>query len=322
MHIRSLKIFCDVVDRRSFSRAADDNGISQSSASQVVHSLEQRLGVLLLDRSTRPFVLTPEGQRYYDGCRQLVKRYGELEEEVRALHDAEARSLVVASIYSVGLHHMSAFMQRFTAEHPRAKVQLEYLHPHRVYEEVEKGDADLGLVSYPKQSETIAALPWRKEPMVVVTPPDHPLTRQMTAAGVGPSSARAALADLNGLPFVAFEEGLAIRGEIDRALARQGVHVHLELEFDNVETIKRAVEAGAGVSILPRPCIDRELALGSLAVVGIADEAVCRALGIIHRRDRQLSELARHFIGLLQADADFSDRPSGTSLEASAAPTN
>jgi DNA-binding transcriptional LysR family regulator len=217
---------------------------------------------------------------------------------------------------------MSAFMQRFTAEHPRAKVQLEYLHPHRVYEEVEKGDADLGLVSYPKQSETIAALPWRKEPMVVVTPPDHPLTRQMTAAGVGPSSARAALADLNGLPFVAFEEGLAIRGEIDRALARQGVHVHLELEFDNVETIKRAVEAGAGVSILPRPCIDRELALGSLAVVGIADEAVCRALGIIHRRDRQLSELARHFIGLLQADADFSDRPSGTSLEASAAPTN
>src|SRR5262245_22122981 len=120
MNIKSLKIFCDVVDRRSFSRAADDNEISQSTASSIVQGLEERLGVQLLDRSTRPFELTAEGRRYYDGCRQIVKRYDELEEEVRTLHDAEARSLVVASIYSVGLHHMSAFMQRFSAQHPRA----------------------------------------------------------------------------------------------------------------------------------------------------------------------------------------------------------
>jgi DNA-binding transcriptional LysR family regulator len=139
-----MKIFCDVVDRRSFSRAADDNGISQSSASQVVQAMEERLGVQLLDRSTRPFGLTPEGERFYDGCRQLVKRFQELEEEVRTLHDAEARSLVVASIYSVGLHHMSAIMQRFSAAHPRAQVRLEYLHPHRVCEVVDAGNRILG----------------------------------------------------------------------------------------------------------------------------------------------------------------------------------
>src|SRR4029079_16281172 len=175
MHIRSLKIFCDVVDRRSFSRAADDNGISQSNASQVVQSLEERLGVQLLDRSKRPFELTPEGQRDYDGCRKIVKRYHDLEEEVRTLHAAEARSLIVASIYPVGLHHMSAFMQRFSAEHPRASVRLEYLHPHRVFEVVENGDADLGIVSYPKETETLEAIPWRSEPMVIVCHPQHRL---------------------------------------------------------------------------------------------------------------------------------------------------
>jgi DNA-binding transcriptional LysR family regulator len=177
MHIRFLKIFCDVVERRSFSRAAEANDTSQSNCSQAVQSLEERLGVQLIDRSKRPFEVTPEGQRYYEGCRQIVKQYFELEEEVRTLHDAEARRLVIASIYSVGLHHMSAFVQKFSADHPRAAVRLEYHHPHRVCEVVESGDADLGIVSYPKDTDTLLAIPWRNEPMVLVCHPAHRLSR-------------------------------------------------------------------------------------------------------------------------------------------------
>jgi DNA-binding transcriptional LysR family regulator len=298
MHIRSLKILCDVVDRRSFSRAADDNGISQSNASQVVQSLEERLGVQLLDRSKRPFELTPEGQRYYDGCRQIVKRYHDLEEEVRTLHDAEARSLIVASIYSVGLHHMSAFMQRFSAEHPRATVRLEYLHPDRVCEVVENGDADLGILSYPKETDTLTAIPWRNEPMAIVCHPGHRLARESAAT----------LKAVAGESFVAFERGLAIRDAIDRALARNHADVNVALEFDNIETMKRAIEIDAGVSVLPEPSVRREIALGSLAKVSLeanGEPALVRPLGIVHRRDRALSELARQFIGLLKSDGEF-----------------
>jgi DNA-binding transcriptional LysR family regulator len=298
MHIRSLKIFCDVVDRRSFSRAADDNGISQSSASQVVQAIEERLGVQLLDRSKRPFELTPEGGRYYDGCRQIVRRYEELEEEVRTLHDLEARSLIVASIYSVGLHHMSAFMQRFSAEHPRAQVRLEYLHPDRVCEVVESGDADIGIISYPKESDKLLAIPWRTEPMVIVCHPGHRLARESSAN----------LKAVAGESFVAFEEGLAIREAIDRALARNHAEVNVALEFDNIETMKRAIEIDAGVSVLPEPSVRREISLGSLAKVPLevnGEPALVRPLGIVHRRDRKLSELARQFIGLLKSDGDF-----------------
>ena len=298
MHIGSLKIFCDVVERRSFSRAADDNHISQSSCSQMVQALEKRLGVQLLDRSKRPFELTPEGERFYDGCRQIVKRYAELEEEVRTLHDAEARRLVVASIYSVGLHHMSAFMQRFSAEHPRAAVRLEYLHPDRVCEVVENGDADLGIVSYPKDSDALLAIPWRNEPMVIVCHPAHRLARESSAT----------LKAVAGEQFVAFEEGLAIREAIDRALARAHAEVNVALEFDNIETMKRAIEIDAGVSVLPEPSVRREIALGSLAKVAIDANGAAplvRPLGIVHRRDRSLSELARQFVGLLKSHNDF-----------------
>src|SRR5881628_2260733 len=127
MQLKSLKIFCDVVSRRSFSKAAEEHNISQSGASQVVHQLEKGLGVKLIDRSKRPFTLTPEGDIYYEGCRKLVERYASLDEEV-------AGRVRVASIYSVGLSHMNRYLQEFLSQYPKANVRLEYLHPHRVYE--------------------------------------------------------------------------------------------------------------------------------------------------------------------------------------------
>jgi len=294
MNMKSLKIFCDVVRRRSFSRAAKDNSISQSSASQVVHQLEEKLGIQLLDRSKRPFVLTCEGDRYYEGCLQLVRQYAQLEEDVRTLHDETASRLTVASIYSVGLAHMSAFMQRFTAEYPSARVHLEYLHPERVYEAVENGEVDLGLVSYPEESRTLAAIAWRREPLVVVCHPKHPFAKR-------PSLDINELADL---PFIAFETGLRIRSEIDRALMVNKVDSPIALEFDNIENMKRAIEIDEGISILPEPTIAREIASATLAKIPLT-QPLERPLGIIHRRDRQLCHIGQQFVQLLQAENNF-----------------
>ncbi len=120
MQLESLKIFCDVVRWSSFSRGAEENGISQSSASQAVHQLEARLGVKLIDRSKRPLVLTPEGKVYYEGCKDLVERYLDLENRVKALEDEAvvAGTVGVAAIYSVGLHHMSQYIKIFEQRHP------------------------------------------------------------------------------------------------------------------------------------------------------------------------------------------------------------
>jgi DNA-binding transcriptional LysR family regulator len=247
----------------------------------------------LIDRSTRPFVLTPEGKKFHEGARVIVQRYSDLEREVRSLHEAAAARLTVASIYSVGLAHMSGCLREFLAAHPQADVRLEYLHPHRVIESVDSGQADLGLVSYPEESESLMAIPWRNEPMVAVCYPDHALTRRRTTS----------LGSLRGETFVAFQAGLKIREEIDRVLALHKVAVKVALEFDNIETIKRAIEIGAGISLLPEPTISREIEAGSLVQIPLDEQPLVRPLGIIHRRDRKLSETARQFIDLLQSQA-------------------
>lgn len=289
MQLKSLKLFCDIVGRRSFSRAATENGISQSGASQVVNTLEEELGVKLLDRTRRPFELTPEGEIYYEGCRKMVQQYFALEEQVRTLHAEVAGRVSVASIYSIGLSHMNRFVQSFLQLHPKANVRVQYQHPDRVYELVETDQVDLGLVSFPRSTRAIKATPWRVEPMVLVCAPQHPLAQRE----------RVTLEQLQGVDMVAFESDLEIRAEIDRALERAGVDVRVSMEFDNTETIKRAVEINAGVSLLPEPTVDREIAAGALVARPLAGTDLKRPIGIIQRRGKELGQTAQRFMRLL-----------------------
>lgn len=290
MHIKNMKVFCDVVDRRSFSQAADDNDISQSTASNMVLQLEERLGLALLDRSTRPFGLTPEGECYYQGCQQIVKHFEDLEEEVRTLGDAKARSLVVASIYSAGLHHLNELWPQFVQQNPRASLKLKTLNPQEVYECVESGKSEIGLMSYPKASDALEVEPWYDEPMVAVFPPSSPLADREEIP----------LSELTGQPFIAFDRRLALRGSVDRRLKEEGVKVEITHEFDNVENVKKDIEHGAGVSLLPELTVREEIELGTLAMARIAGEPLVRPLGFVFRRDRPRSELAQQFVDLLK----------------------
>ncbi|MFM9066879.1 MAG: LysR family transcriptional regulator [Planctomycetota bacterium] len=290
MHMKSLKVFCDVIGQRSFSRAADQNGISQSNASQMVHQLEEHLGVRLIDRSKRPFVLTTEGSVFYDGCRNLVQRYYALEEDVRTLHAEVSGRVSVASIYSVGLSHMNQIVQNFLLQCPKANVRVQYQHPDRVYELVESDQVDLGVVSYPRTSRNIQAIPWREEPMLVVCAPTNPLAQKSSLS----------ITELAHHKMVAFDAHLEIRHEIDRVLAAHGVAVQVVMEFDNTETIKRAIEIDAGFSLLPKPTVDRELLAGSLQAIPLQDAHILRPVGIIQRKGKELGQTARRFLQLLR----------------------
>ena len=293
MNLKSLKVFCDIVSRRSFSKAAADNGLSQSSASQVVGQLEAHLGVRLIDRSTRPPAATREGQIFFEGCRKILAAYDALEDQVRTLHDEVAGRVRVAAIYSVGLHHMSRYVQDFMSRHPKANVRLEYLHPDRVLESVEQGQADIGIVSYPRSTRTLEAEPWREETMVLVCAPGNPFAGRVQVA----------LGELHGQRMVAFDSDLVIRHELDRALAAASAEPAIVMEFDNIETIKRAVEIDAGVALLPEPTVGRELAAGTLAAVRLAGDELIRPLGIIHARGKPLPPTAERFVELLRGHA-------------------
>lgn len=287
--MKLLKLFCDVASRRSFSRGAAENDVSQSAASQMVQQLEERLGVRLLDRSKRPLVLTAEGDVFYRECRELVARYFALEEEVRNLHEAVSGRVRVASIYSVGLSHMNESVREFLSENPQANVRVEYQHPDRVYAMVDQDEADVGLVSYPHEGRTVTAIPWRDEPMILACSPKHPFA----------SRHQVDVQQLRGQAMVSFDPNLRIRSEIDRALAAIEVEVDVVMEFDNIETIKRAIEIDIGVGLLPAPTVEREVAAGSLVSITLDGLDLVRPLGIIQRRGKEQSCTTRQFVDFL-----------------------
>ncbi len=291
MQLEALKIFCDVVRWASFSRGAVENGISQSSASQAVHNLEERLGVKLIDRSKRPLVPTEHGRIYYEGCKDLIGRYLEIEDRVRSLDNAENVNGVVrvAAIYSVGIHQLNCHIEQFQRRYPAAECRLECQHPNRVLESVREETAELGILSYPRKWSDLSVEPWREEEMVLAIPPNHPLA----------TLDKVEVALLDGEKFVQFDPDLAIRRAIDRFLKRHGTLVETALEFDNVENIKRAVEEGLGLAILPRPSLEREVLSGSLFAVPLKDRRLTRPLAIIHRGASTLGVAASRFLEIL-----------------------
>jgi DNA-binding transcriptional LysR family regulator len=295
MTLETLRLYCDVIRLQSFSRGAAANGVSQSAASQAIQQIEGELGALLIDRTKRPFTVTPEGQRFHETSRALLQEFEKTKAEItQAQHGPLTGTVRVASIYSVGLHDMSRHTQRFISLHPLAKVRLDYLHPQKVVQAVMNDEVDLGIISYPRANRALAVVLLRSEPMAFVCPPGHRLARRRAVAAE----------DLRGEPFVAFDPDLTIRKAIDRFLKHYNGKVNVVMEFDNIETIKQAIAIGAGVSILPRPTVARELEARVLAAVPLTPPELERPVGIIHRRNRRLSPTVARFIDMLRPGSD------------------
>jgi len=298
MNISTLKLYCDIVRLHSFSQGAALNQVSQSAASQAVQQLETDLDVTLIDRSKRPFMLTSEGQRFYEGCEHLLEEYNLLRNSIASARTRLSGIVRVAAIYSVGIHIMSEHSQRFMSDYPHVRIRLEYLHPEQVVETVLEDKADLGILSYPPHNRSLAILPWRSERMVFVCYPTHRLARRRQ---IVPS-------DLTDENFVAFEAALRIRKVIDRYLKTHQASPKIVMEFDNIETIKQAIAVGAGVSILPQPTVTKEVGARLLAALPIGGDELVRPLGIIHRRGRTLGAATASFLERLRSSSTDSPK--------------
>jgi len=290
MNIETLRVFCDVLQHQSFSRGAAVNSISQSAATQSMHRVERHFNVQLVDRSKRPFVLTPEGQICYEGFREVLDLYDAVDARVRSLREEIVGVVRVAAIYSVGLYDMSRCMQDFMRHYPQAKVQLEYLRPNKVYDAVLNAEVDLGILSYPIPTPDLSVIPLRSEKMVLVCHVGHKLAGEEAVTAE----------HLEGENFVSFDRDLSIRKEIDKYLRQRMVQVQEVMEFDNIQTIKQAVEIGAGISILPEPTVREETRNQRLAAVRLIAPELQRPIGIVHRQRRVFPPTAGKFVEMLQ----------------------
>jgi DNA-binding transcriptional LysR family regulator len=289
--IGHLKLFRDIAQVKSISRAAEINHISQSAASQSLKSLERSSGADLVDRSTRPLKLTPAGTLFFDAARVIVRRYEEMDTQIQGLKQEISGTVKVASIYSIGLYEMTRVKADFEKVYPRAHVQLEYMRPDEIYEAVRNDRADLGLVSYPNPTRELRKIDWRLETMVLVC---HPNDALASLKSVTPQ-------DLERSDFVSFDSGLKIRNAIDRFFREHGVHREVAYEFDNIQMIKEALTLGQGVSILPERTVRQEVLEGRLRALRIETHDLMRPVGIVLHRKRRLSGAAEEFLAYLQA---------------------
>jgi DNA-binding transcriptional LysR family regulator len=293
MHVETLKTFCDLVETGSLSRAARLNLVSQSAVSQQLRSLERRYGRRLIERAPRIGARPTEaGRLLYEEVKPLLDRLATLEPRLRARPDVVAGTVRVATVYSVGLHTLPPTIKRCLAEYPEVNVRLQYRRTNEVVTACLDGEVDFGIVALPARRPQLQIVPLGHDELVVAAPPTHPIARR----------ARCSLAALDGQPFIGFDRDIPTRRLVDTLLRRHGVRVSYVMELDNIETIKRSVEAGLGVSLLPAPTLASEIRTRTLVARPPIEGPFLRPLGVIHRRTRELSAAGQAFLTLLTAE--------------------
>ncbi len=293
MHIETLKIFCDLADSRSFSKTAEKHLLSQSAVSQQLAQIELAHKCQLITRRKRPIELTTAGQVFYKAAKDILERYDQLRTELNALKTGVETRINVAAIFSIGMHSLPDYVKKFMIRYPTVNMRIEYFSADNVYEMVLNGEFDIGLVAVPKKDRRLDVYEFEEEPLVLVCSPKHPLAGETKA-------------DIHKLQFerfIAFEKDVPTRVFIDNILSRYSTVVRPVMEFDNVETVKRAVEINAGVSILPQATVIQEVAGGTLKAIPFSNEQFLRPTGIIVRKGRTLSQAARYFSDLLRKQA-------------------
>ncbi len=290
MQIETLKVFCDLVESRSFSQAAVRNYVTQSAVSQQIKALEGRFETPLLVRDGRSVSPTEAGRILHEAAREILDRFNSAKLEMKSVGQEMAGTVRVATIYSVGLYELSRVVKAFLKTYPKVNLHVEYSRANRVYEDCIRGAVDLGIVPYPKPRKGIEVVPLPADRLILICSPGHPFARQRHVN----------IQKLDGQDFVAFEKDIPSRHAIDQILQDNGVHVHAVMEFDNIETIKRSVEIGAGISIVPQLSVQREVQAGSLVQVNFSRQHFLRPLGAILKHRKSLTPPVEKFIQLLK----------------------
>ena len=289
MQIENLKIFADLVETKSFSKAAKLNSLTQSAVSQQARAMERHFKALLVDRSQKQFQLTREGQRVYESSKEMLHTYETLLSGLQEMKKVISGTIRISTIYSIGLHELPPYIKRFLHDFPSVNVRVEYRRSNLVYEDILHNSVDFGLVAFPVKMRQIEALPFRDDHLVLITHPQHPLAKRSEAA----------VADLAGQKFIGFDPDIPTRKAVDQIFRDNHLEIEPVMEFDNIETVKRAVEIDHGIAIVPQATVVQEARQGTLAVLRFKGGEFTRPLAILHRKGRVLTPAMKKFIETL-----------------------
>ncbi len=226
----------------------------------------------------------------YDCSREIIRTYDGLQNKLQEIKEIVSGTIRLATIYSIGLHDLPPYLKTFLKAYPHVNVHVEYRRANQVYEDVIGNVVDLGLVAYPARDAKLEIRPLRQDPLVLICHPQHPLAKCKNIR----------LKALSGQKFIGFEPDIPTRKALDKILKEHSVQVRHVMEFDNIETVKRAVEIDAGVAVVPLGTVLEEVSKQSLAQVTLEDGQYHRPLAAIHKKSKVLSPAIREFLATLK----------------------
>jgi LysR family transcriptional regulator, transcriptional activator of the cysJI operon len=293
MQIQSLRVFCDLVETESFTKAAQINNVTQSAVSQTISAMERVFKSRLVERSKKQFRLTREGGVVYDFSKRIIQSFDALQYKFQEIKDLISGNIQVATVYSIGLHDLPPYLKKFLKAYPTVNVHVEYRRSNQVYEDVLGNMVDLGLVAFPQKTNDLEIIPLQTWKMVLICHPEHPLAKKKTVQS----------RDLTGQKFIGFEADMPTRKATDKVFREHGITVQHVMEFDNVETVKRAVEINAGIAMVPESTVRQEVSKRTLMLVKVEGVDLDRPWAVIYRKSKVLSPAMKQLIDLLKGQS-------------------
>ncbi|MBN37879.1 MAG: LysR family transcriptional regulator [Opitutae bacterium] len=290
MHIQNFKTFCDLVETKSFSKASILNEVTQSAVSQQLKAMETHYDMLIIDRNQKKFRLTPQGAALYSTFKEILSLYEKLNCEILEMRNIVSGTIQISTVNSIGLHELPPYLKSFIKEFPSVNVRVEYRRANLVYEDVLHGTSDIGLVAFPLNHKELTTIKFAQDELIVAMNPEHPFAKKKNLT----------IKDLGGKDFISFEKDIPTRKATDEILNNAGVEISTVMEFDNVETVKRALEINAGIAILPANTVINESERNQLTTCKLDLGSYVRPLAIIHKKKRMLTPALRSFVELMK----------------------
>jgi DNA-binding transcriptional LysR family regulator len=294
MDLRHLRLFCEIVDQRSFSLGAEYMHITQPAASLQVRSLERELGVQLLDRSGRDVATTDAGEVLYRYAKQIVDLDDQARIEIMDLSELMGGRVTIGASTGPGEHLLPGLIAEFKRDHPGVAVSLRVTDSHEVVDLVLARELELGVVGAVTSHRDLAVAPFARDEILLVCAPTHPWAARDDVS----------FEEFLREPLIVQQQGAGIRAVVEAALREHGVRpaeLNVFLELGLNESVKHAVMAGAGVTYLSKFAVRSEVAQGRLATVRVREFRLERDFSVVHARSRTLSKAVAAFLAFLAA---------------------
>jgi len=274
-----------VASERSFSAAAKRLHRTQPAVSQGIRRLEEELGERLFDRSSRNGTLTEAGRLLQDFAARLLRVASDAESAIRELQQVR-RGRIVIGANEAAVHSLLPFLERFSQQHPQAMVDVRRVASRQIATELLNRSLDFGVLTFQPGDKGLHAIPLWRDELVLLTHPDHPLA----------SRRRVSLEEVGRQVVIAHNDPSPARERVLRLYERRHAPINIQVSLPSLDGIKRAVEMGLGVAVLPRRCALTEISRGHLVAIHVPGLSSPRQVRLVFRRGGELSHAAQAFL--------------------------